>query len=801
MKKLRYFALLIVACVNFAGFSAFSQDDKLWYQQPAREWMEATPIGNGRLGAMVYGGVDRETVALNESTMWSGQYNENQEKPFGKERLTELRKLFFDGKLTEGNRIASEHLYGNFDSFGTHLPVGDLVMNFTYPEGRLSDYRRELDFANALNQVTFSIGDIRYKREFFGSNPNDVLVIRLSADKSSAITMDIGLNMLRESDIKTVNGLIEFSGKASFPMHGPGGVNFTGKIGVKANGGILSSGNDKLFVKDATSVEIIIDIRTDYKNDKYKELCDKTLKAAQTKSYEDIKTKHIADFSRLYNRVEMFLGDSNTGYLPTDVRWQRVKEGKNDVGLDALFFQYARYLMISASRENSPLPAPLQAVWNDNLACNMSWTNDYHLDINTEQNYWIANVGNLAECHQPLFRYMKDLSEHGSKTARTVYGCRGWTAHTVANVWGYTAPSQSIMWGLFPTASSWLASHLWTQYKYTQDKEFLAKEAYPLLKGNATFLLDYMVINPHNGYLMTGPSISPENWFKVDGEGMVASMMPTCDRELAFETFTACIEAAKILNTDKKFADSLKVALSKLPPIKIGKSGAVQEWFEDYEEAQPNHRHTSHLLALYPFSQITLEKTPELAKAARKTIEKRLAAEGWEDTEWSRANMICFYARLKDAAEAYKSVELLQKDFTRENLLSISPAGIALAPYDIFIFDGNTAGAAGIAEMLLQNHEGYIEFLPALPEQWHTGRFKGLCITGGAEVDLQWKNSIVESAQIRATSDNIFRLKLPANGQVPQFVKDGKSIQLKQKTKGLVEFSLKKGEVLILKYR
>ena len=317
------------------------------------------------------------------------------------------------------------------------------------------------------------------------------------------------------------------------------------------------------------------------------------------------------------------------------------------------------------------LPVALQGFFNDNLACHMGWTNDYHLDINTEQNYWIANVGNLAECHLPLFDYIKDLSIHGAKTAKDLYGCKGWTAHTTANPWGYTAVSGSILWGLFPTASSWLASHLWTQYDYTQDKDFLKNTAYPLLKSNAEFLLDYMVIDPRNNYLVTGPSISPENSFRHQGQEFCASMMPTCDRVLAYEIFSACLQSTEILNVDASFADSLRTAISQLPPFRISTNGGVQEWFEDYEEAHPNHRHTTHLLSLYPYSQITLDKTPELAQAAAKTIEKRLAAKDWEDTEWSRANMICFYARLKDSEKAYSSVKQLLGKLSRENMLSL----------------------------------------------------------------------------------------------------------------------------------
>jgi len=784
---------IITIILLLFSISSFSQNNKLWYLKPAGEWMEALPIGNGRLGAMIYGGIETETIALNESTMWSGQYDENQEPAFGKEKLNELRKLFFDGKISEGNHQTSNNLSGTPHSFGSHLPIGDLKLNFVYPAGDRTNYQRELNLENAISCVSFDINGTEYKREYFGSNPDNVLVFRFSANKAKSITMGLSLDLLRESKIEVLGNQLEFSGQASFPKLGPGGVNFIGKIAVLLDGGSLSAEKENVNIKDANSVIVVVDIRTDYKSPQYKDICAGTIKTAQSKKYDKLKSVHIDDYSKLYKRVDLSLGLSGYEHLPTDARWKQIKDGKNDIGLDALFFQYGRYLLIASSRKNSPLPANLQGIWNDNLACNMGWTNDYHLDINTEQNYWISNIGNLHDCNKPLFDYIKDLSVHGRKTAQKVYGSRGWTAHTVANVWGYTAPGQSVYWGLFPTASSWIASHLWTQYIYTQDESFLEKVAYPLLKGNAEFLLDYMIEDPKTGYMMTGPSISPENGFRINGEGLGVSMMPTCDRQLAYEIFSYCIEASKILDIDRTFADSLKTALSKLPPIRIGKNGGVQEWFEDYEESSPNHRHTSHLLGLYPFSQITLEKTPDLAVAAAKTIQLREAAEGWEDVEWSRANMICNHARLKNSGEAYRSVVMLQKDFTRENLLTISPKGIAGAPYDIFIFDGNTAGAAGIAEMLIQAHEGYIEFLPSLPAQWKTGYFKGLCVPGGAEIDVEWENESVKKAVITATSTNIFKIKLPETFSSAKFTKNGKTHKC-DINNGILTVNLKKGD-------
>ena len=793
-----YLAAMALALSGCQSATDSCGTTELWYAQPAKVWMESLPIGNGRLGAMTYGGIEEEKLALNESTMWSGQYNENQNKPFGREKMNQLRKLFFEGKLSEGNRIAGDNLHGNQTSFGTHLPIGDLKMQFIYPEGKVTGYRRSLSLDEAISSVSFNSGGVNYKREYFATNPDNVLVLRLTADKQKSITMNMGLDLMRQADLSVEDNQLVFTGKVDFPLHGPGGVCFEGRIAVLADNGEVKMEQSGVGIKEADAVTLIVDVRTDYKSPDYKTLCADGVKKAAAKSYDELKQAHIKDYNTLYNRVSIHFGQDANRALPTDVRWKQVKEGKTDTGLDALFFQYGRYLTIASSRENSPLPIALQGFFNDNKACNMGWTNDYHLDINTEQNYRAANVGNLAECNAPLFTYIKDLAHHGAKTAEVVYGCKGWTAHTTANVWGYTPASSTIIWGLFPMASSWIASHLWTQYEFTQDKQYLAETAYPLLKGNAQFILDFLAKDPKNGYLMTGPSISPENWFRTaGGEEMVASMMPACDRELAYEILSNCVQASEILNTDREFADSLRTAIAQLPPIQLRANGAIREWFEDFEEAHPNHRHTSHLLALYPFSQITLEKTPELAEAARKTIENRLSAENWEDTEWSRANMICMYARLKDAQEAYKSVQLLQGKLSRENLMTVSPGGIAGAEGDIYSFDGNPAGTAGMAEMLIQNHEGYVEFLPCLPIEWKDGGFKGLCLKGGAEATAEWTNTVINKASLKATADQVLKVKIP-QGKKYRVLLNSKEAIANPDAKGLITVEMKRGDLLEL---
>ena len=787
--------LIIGAALLVSGslsLKATENKMKLWYDKPADEWMKSLPLGNGRLGVMIYGGIETETLALNESTMWSGEYDEHQQRPFGREKLNQVRKLFFENNLSEGNHVAGNMMAGSPHSVGTHLPIGDLKINFSYPQGEISDYRHELDLHTAINTVSYKVGNTEYIRQCIASNPDDVVAMH---SRPKAITIELELKLLRQANVVASGNQLIYTGNAEFEKHGKGGVHFEGRIAVQIKGGTIKAEGKKLYIEKATEVTLLSDVRTNFKNNtfsgyNYKIKCEKTIELASKKDFKTLKKKHIEDYSPLFSRVGLsFEHHAKFDHLPNDERWARVKKGESDPGLDALFFQYARYLLIASSRPNSPLPVALQGFFNDNLACHMGWTNDYHLDINTEQNYWIANVGNLAECHLPLFDYIKDLSIHGAKTAKDLYGCKGWTAHTTANPWGYTAVSGSILWGLFPTASSWLASHLWTQYDYTQDKYFLKNTAYPLLKSNAEFLLDYMVIDPRNNYLVTGPSISPENSFRHQGQEFCASMMPTCDRVLAYEIFSACLQSTEILNVDASFADSLRTAISKLPPFRISTNGGVQEWFEDYEEAHPNHRHTTHLLSLYPYSQITLDKTPELAQAAAKTIEKRLAAKDWEDTEWSRANMICFYARLKDSEKAYSSVKQLLGKLSRENMFTVSPAGIAGAGEDIFAFDGNTAGAAGMAEMLLQSHDNCIELLSCLPEEWKNGSFKGLCARGGIEIDASWKNARIENTVFKATAATEFILRLP-NAEAYRWKLNKKTFIPKKNADGSIQIKM-----------
>lgn len=785
--------ILLITLSFVISVCSFSQN--MWYETPADEWMKALPIGNGRLGAMIYGGVTTETIALNESSMWSGSVNPNQNIPFGRERLDSLRQMFFANKIAEGNSIAWNNLIGNEQDFGSHVPLGDIELMFLHPSGTTyTNYRRKLDLQKAQVRVNYSINNIRYTREYVCSHPQQVMAAHYTANRKNAISFDMGAKLLRpEATVRTEQNTLVITGKASQPGRTDKGVLFVVRLKVVAKDGEITTGDSILSVRNANEVTIYADLRTDYKQPDYLNLCRETTEKASARTFVSIQNEHETDYTPLFKRVSLTLGSNPEATKePTDKRWMAVKKGRDDADLQAIFFQYGRYLTIISSREDSPLPIALQGFFNDNLACNMGWNNDYHLDINTQQNYWLTNVGNLAECNKPLFTYIASLAEAGRNTARTVYGAQGWTAHTTANIWGFTAPCNCIAWGLFPTAGSWMATHLWTQWEYTRDLDFLRHTAYPLLKGNARFLLSYMCIDPNTGYLVTGPSISPENSFGYEGQTHSASMMPTVDLVLAREVFQDCLRSTELLNTDAAFADSLRKVLSLLPPLRINKYGGVREWLEDYDDVNVNHRHTSHLLALYPYYQITTQNTPELAKAAYNTLERRLTAQGWEDVEWSRAWAICYFARLRHSQEAYNSINQLIGKLSRENLFTVSPKGIAGAPWDIFAIDGNMAGAAGMAEMLVQSHAGYIEFLPTLPIAWDEGQFTGLCVRGGAEVSAKWASGKVLNAKLKATSNGEFKIKIPDGIQVIKV----KGKKMKGFTNDIIRVTLHKGDVV-----
>ena len=751
---------------------------KLLYNKPAQKWSEALPIGNGRLGGMIYGKVIEEQVQLNEDTVYYGGPRDRN-NPFAQEYFPKIRDLLKQGKLAEAQELARVSMTGTPRYTCPYQPLSDLFLRFSAHQGNATDYQRELDLANAIVRVNYVMNDRMYTREYFSSAIDQVDVIRIACNGRGMVSVDVNL-MRRPFDpgAKVLeNNRIMMKGKC-----GEDGIEYCvmAQAIIEGQGQVKAVG-DCIRVEKADAVIVFIAAQTSFRYDNPQLVCEEQLSLAKIKGYSQILNDHIADYQYLYRRMELRLGEKHTEDqkppAPTDQRLERLKDGEEDLSLITLFFNYGRYLLISCSRPGT-MPANLQGIWNDQFA--PAWESIFTININLEMNYWPAEVCNLSECHQPLFDLLERMREPGRRTAREMYGCKGLVAHHNTNLWADTAPTGAFPY-IWPMGAAWLCTHLWEHYLYTGDKGFLASKAYPIMKESVEFFLDYLV-EDDNGYLITGLSQSPENAYRLpNGEVGSLCSAPAMDSQILHELFESCIHAGKILGYGDEFLVRTKEAVKRLPPLKIGSRRQILEWDREYEEVEPGHRHMSHLFALHPGNQISLRQTPELAKAARNTLEYRLA-NGGGHTGWSRAWLIIFWARLEEGDKCYENILMLLTKSTLPNLFDNHP------PFQI---DGNFGATAAIAEMLMQSHEKEIHLLPALPTSWRLGEVKGIRARGGFEIDMKWNDGAPTCVRIYSHLGNSCKVRIRQSVENVVESDTGNSIEFKQISPDVILFDTK----------
>ncbi len=762
---------ILVLALSFITIFSGAEELKLWFSQPASNWNEALPVGNGRLGAMVFGGVESERLQLNEETVWT-KGGMPTDKAGGYKALPEIRKLLFEGKYVEAQKLCQEKLMGNRLASGTNTyqTLGDL--NITFPGiQNYSNYYRELHLENAVVQTTFIANRARHTRTVFSSAVDQALVLLAESDKLGRINCTVELSRPGDFDkISVENGLITMIGQAD-----NNGVSFETRIKVILKGGEMRVDGLKLIISEADKMELRLVAGTDYRKGNPAELCENYLVQLENKSYEKLLSDHIREYQGYFKRVDLQIPESEAAAFATDDRLDAQKRGVYDPSLTALYFQFGRYLLISSSRPGC-LPANLQGIWADGL--NPPWNADYHVNINIQMNYWPAEITNLSECHLPFLEYVGELRESGRITAKELYGVGGFTTHHTSDAWHFTTSFGAPQYGMWPMGAAWASTHFWEHYLFTEDKTYLAEYAYPVMREAAQFLSELMVKNPKTGLWITGPSMSPENTFITPNNQRAAvSMGPAMDLQIVRHLFSSCIAAADVLGIDDKFTKKLESQLDHLTPVKIGSDGRILEWSaEELREAEPGHRHISHLYGLHPSNEYNWNDKPEYMKAASKVLEERLK-HGGGHTGWSRAWMINFYARLMDKEKIWENLVALWAKSTQSNMFDNHP------PFQI---DGNFGGTAGIAEMLLQSHAGEVTLLPCLPDQLPTGKVSGLMARGGTEVEMNWEDGKLTEATLTSKLGNPVKVRYGA--KVITFdLEKGESVKLNGNMKEIID--------------